>query len=283
MPAPGSTGNLEPGGEPCPAAGPPAATLEMVALPMPAPVEDDAAGPVPATAVEVAGLTKVYKPSGRIGADARPGRHRPGDPARQLFGLLGPNGAGKSTLINILAGLVIKTAGTVRDLGPATSTREPRRRARRHRRGAAGAQHRPVLHARASRSTSRPASTACRGASGAPWSCSTPLGLADKADAYVRHALGRHEAPADGGQGDGAHPAGADPRRADRRGRRRAAPQLWALCAGAEPRGRDRRPDHPLPGGGRGALRHHRHHQPRRGGGLPSRPRRCCGASTARR
>ena len=31
-----------------------------------------------------------------------------------IFGLLGPNGAGKSTLINILAGLVMKTAGAAR-------------------------------------------------------------------------------------------------------------------------------------------------------------------------
>ena len=33
-------------------------------------------------------------------------------PRGQIFGLLGPNGAGKSTLINILAGLVMKTAAT---------------------------------------------------------------------------------------------------------------------------------------------------------------------------
>ncbi|MFN2099018.1 ABC transporter ATP-binding protein [Altererythrobacter sp. MF3-039] len=33
-------------------------------------------------------------------------------PQGQIFGLLGPNGAGKSTLINILAGLVNKTAGS---------------------------------------------------------------------------------------------------------------------------------------------------------------------------
>ena len=31
----------------------------------------------------------------------------------EIFGLLGPNGAGKSTFINILAGLVIKTSGSV--------------------------------------------------------------------------------------------------------------------------------------------------------------------------
>jgi len=34
-------------------------------------------------------------------------------PRGSVFGLLGPNGAGKSTLINIMAGLVVKSAGSV--------------------------------------------------------------------------------------------------------------------------------------------------------------------------
>jgi ABC-2 type transport system ATP-binding protein len=38
-------------------------------------------------------------------------------PRGSVFGLLGPNGAGKSTIINILAGLVNKTAGTARIWG----------------------------------------------------------------------------------------------------------------------------------------------------------------------
>jgi len=38
-------------------------------------------------------------------------------PAGGIFGLLGPNGAGKSTMINIMAGLVMKTGGTMRIWG----------------------------------------------------------------------------------------------------------------------------------------------------------------------
>ena len=68
-------------------------------------------------AVEARGLDKTYKASGK------------GKPKRALididltiergiiFGLLGPNGAGKSTFINILAGLVTKTAGEARICG----------------------------------------------------------------------------------------------------------------------------------------------------------------------
>jgi len=64
-------------------------------------------------AVEIRGLTKTYP--GRRGT---PEKHALAGidldiPAGCVFGLLGPNGAGKSTLINILAGLVVKSAGQV--------------------------------------------------------------------------------------------------------------------------------------------------------------------------
>jgi ABC-2 type transport system ATP-binding protein len=64
-------------------------------------------------AIRIEGLRKTYKGMGNQppkealkGVDLE-------IPAGSIFGLLGPNGAGKSTLINILAGLVTKSAGRV--------------------------------------------------------------------------------------------------------------------------------------------------------------------------
>ncbi len=66
-----------------------------------------------ANAIEIRGLRKTYAGSrGSPAKDALKGVDLD-IPAGSVFGLLGPNGAGKSTLINILAGLVIKTAGKV--------------------------------------------------------------------------------------------------------------------------------------------------------------------------
>ncbi len=64
-------------------------------------------------AISARGLKKVYAASGKApekqalkGIDLT-------IPTGSIFGLLGPNGAGKSTFINILAGLVTKTEGSV--------------------------------------------------------------------------------------------------------------------------------------------------------------------------
>jgi ABC-2 type transport system ATP-binding protein len=76
--------------------------------------DDDRA---PALAIDIKGLVKTY-----AGSKKQPPKEalkgidlavRRGS----IFGLLGPNGAGKSTLINILAGLVVKSAGTARIWG----------------------------------------------------------------------------------------------------------------------------------------------------------------------
>ncbi|SEH25699.1 ABC transporter ATP-binding protein [Magnetospirillum fulvum] len=70
------------------------------------------AAPVPAlpdAALSADGLVKVY----RGGKRALDGISL-SVPRGSFFGLLGPNGAGKSTFINILAGLVLKSSGTVR-------------------------------------------------------------------------------------------------------------------------------------------------------------------------
>lgn len=70
---------------------------------------------LPDSAVSIRGLTKVYRSQQNGQAEKRALDRVDLDiPRGSLFALLGPNGAGKSTLINILAQLVIKTAGTVR-------------------------------------------------------------------------------------------------------------------------------------------------------------------------
>ncbi len=69
---------------------------------------------LPASAVEIKGLTKTYRGSkGMPPKQALKGVDL-AIPRGSIFGLLGPNGAGKSTLINILAGLVLKTSGEAR-------------------------------------------------------------------------------------------------------------------------------------------------------------------------
>lgn len=64
-------------------------------------------------AIEIAGLRKTYAAQGSAPAKEALKGIDLTIPAGSIFGLLGPNGAGKSTLINILAGLVNKTAGKV--------------------------------------------------------------------------------------------------------------------------------------------------------------------------
>ncbi len=64
-------------------------------------------------AIEIEGLRKTYAATGRTEAKEALKGVDLNIPRGSVFGLLGPNGAGKSTIINILAGLVNKTAGRV--------------------------------------------------------------------------------------------------------------------------------------------------------------------------
>lgn len=72
---------------------------------------------MPDNAIEISGLRKTYRPSAKAPAKEALKGLDLDIPRGSIFGLLGPNGAGKSTLINILAGLVIKSAGHVRIWG----------------------------------------------------------------------------------------------------------------------------------------------------------------------
>ena len=72
---------------------------------------------MPDFAIETEGLEKVYAASGKMPEKRALKGINLQIPRGSIFGLLGPNGAGKSTFINILAGLVTKSAGTARIWG----------------------------------------------------------------------------------------------------------------------------------------------------------------------
>ncbi|MES2302776.1 MAG: ABC transporter ATP-binding protein [Pseudomonadota bacterium] len=67
----------------------------------------------PAPAIRIRDLVKRYAPTGKSAGKLALDGVSFDVPQGQIFGLLGPNGAGKSTLINTLAGLVMKTSGSV--------------------------------------------------------------------------------------------------------------------------------------------------------------------------
>ncbi len=68
---------------------------------------------LPDYAIEAHGVTKIYAAKGAAPAKTALNGLDLRVPRGSIFGLLGPNGAGKSTFINIIAGLVRKTSGTV--------------------------------------------------------------------------------------------------------------------------------------------------------------------------
>ncbi len=71
----------------------------------------------PDFAIEAYGLVKTYPASRSTPEKTALKGVDLAIPRGSIFGLLGPNGAGKSTFINILAGLVLKTSGTVKIWG----------------------------------------------------------------------------------------------------------------------------------------------------------------------
>ncbi|MBS1240344.1 MAG: transporter ATP-binding protein, partial [Proteobacteria bacterium] len=64
-------------------------------------------------AISIRDLVKLYAPSGGGEGKLALDGISVEVPQGGIFGLLGPNGAGKSTLINIMAGMVMKSSGTV--------------------------------------------------------------------------------------------------------------------------------------------------------------------------
>ena len=97
----------------------------------PAAVSADHQGPQVPPAIEVAGLTRVFRVQGRRNADvtALNGVDL-ALPVGSFTALVGASGCGKSTLLQCIAGLDAPTAGTVQLLGTRTSSLRPRPAAR---------------------------------------------------------------------------------------------------------------------------------------------------------
>ena len=143
---------------------------------------------LPDNAIEAKGLVKIY-PASRTGPakTALKGVDLV-IPRGSIFGLLGPNGAGKSTFINILAGLVNKTSGQVSIWGTDIDAHPRTARA------AIGVV--PQELAADVFFTPRESMNTQAGLYGVPkaerrtMEILEALGLADKADAYVRQLSG---------------------------------------------------------------------------------------------
>ena len=97
----------------------------------PAAVSADHQGPQVPPAIEVAGLTRVFRVQGRRNADviALNGVDL-SLPVGSFTALVGASGCGKSTLLQCIAGLDAPTDGTVQLLGTRTSSLRPRPAAR---------------------------------------------------------------------------------------------------------------------------------------------------------
>lgn len=65
-------------------------------------------------AIDIQNVNKTYKASGKAPAKKALDDVSLSIQKGKIFGLLGPNGAGKSTLINIMAGLVMKSSGSMK-------------------------------------------------------------------------------------------------------------------------------------------------------------------------
>ncbi len=144
--------------------------------------------PPPDFAIEAQGLFKTYAASKTAPAKTALNGIDLAIPRGSIFGLLGPNGAGKSTFINILAGLVRKSSGTVRLWGRDIDQRP------RDARAAIGVVAQEL--AADVFFTPRESMETQAGLYGVPkgerhtLELLTALGLADKADAYVRQLSG---------------------------------------------------------------------------------------------